>query len=183
MKRNCISNLKLAAAATCMLLACNAARAESNVSDIKLTDLRAGGIYVTNSNGNSGSGIVSWNPSYVIDESWSVGANVGVSSIKGKANKSLLLTDFGISAGYKIDPTWSVELGAGSQTWTDVAAASTITLNGLYSFGAAPLFGYFDRAYAGFTSVDQKAATTEVQIGLTMSFGSEAKGGANVTQK
>jgi hypothetical protein len=150
------------------------------MTDVDKMDFRASGIYLNNSAGDSFSGELSWNPSYSINPDWTVRGNVGLSPQKG-TSETFIMSEFGLLGGYKINQAWEVEVGAGLQSWSNESTASMVNLNVLWNMGA-PLLGYFERIFAGYSLVNQEKVTNEIKIGVTMTFGSVTKGGVNVTK-
>lgn len=167
-------------AAFCALLLGSSAMADFSMADINHKEFRAGGIYLTNSSGDSFSGVLSWNPSYAINSDWSIRGNVGASALKG-TTETFIMSEYGLLAGYKINSAFEIELGAGMQNWSNESTASMMNLNVLWNMGA-PVLGLFDRVFAGYTTVNQDTKTTELKLGVTITFGSTNTGGSDVTK-
>jgi len=147
------------------------ASASAAMENVRYLDFRTNGIYVTNSTGNSGSLEVSWNPSYELNSSWSLRGLVGVASLKGE-DGTLMMSEYGVMAAYDFMPKWEIELGGGIQSWSGEDTSPMIMTNVLKTL-EAPLFGYVDRVFAGFSQVSHDESTSVFKVGVTASFGAK----------
>lgn len=163
-------------AAACALLVGSSAFAEFKMDDIKLTEFRANGIYSSNTTGNTTSGELGWFPSYSIHSDWSVRGFLGLSPFKGTAD-TYVMSEFGILGGYKINPQLEVELGAGIQAGKSTSA-SMITSNVLWSL-EKPFMGYVEKIFAGYSSVSFDVPSSQIKLGIILTFGSSKNGVAS----
>lgn len=145
-----------------------AARAEG----FSYMDFRANGLMVNNSTGDSFSGELSWHPSYEVAADWKVVGLVGFAPLKGDG-ETIIMSEFGVAANYAFLPSWSAELGLGSQAWSGNSSVSSSMVNANVFWGFdQPFFGLVDKLFVGVSSVNHEKKTTEIKVGVTFSMAS-----------
>ena len=169
--RNFIDPMKGVICTSVIALTVLSAPVFAAIENLSYLDFRTNGIFVTNSTGNSGSIEVSWNPSYELNSDWSVRGLVGAASLKGE-DGTLMMTEYGVMGAYDFMPTWEVELGAGIQSWSGQETSPMIATNVLKTL-EAPLLGYVDRVFAGFSQVSHEESTSVFKVGVTATFGAK----------
>ena len=144
----------------------------AHAEDFRYLDFRANGLMVNNSTGDTFSGEASWHPSYAFGSDWKAVGIVGLAPLKGES-ETIILSEFGVAASYTFLPAWTAELGVGMQSWSGKAAVSSSMLNAnvLWSLGE-PFMGYVDKVFAGYSMVNHEEKTSEIKVGVTVTFGS-----------
>ena len=133
---------------------------------------RVNGFFATNSSGNSLSPELSWNPSYSLNEKWNLRGIVGAAAVKG-VDESILMTEYGVMAAYKVMPTWEIEAGAGMQSWAGEDTSPMFSANVIKTL-PEKYAKYIDGVFAGYSMVSHEEATSVFKVGVTLNFG-EAK--------
>ncbi|MCM2277374.1 MAG: hypothetical protein NDJ89_04805 [Oligoflexia bacterium] len=154
---------------------------------LSLLEFRTNGIFATNETGETYSGQLGWNPSYLLSESLTLRGNVGGSVFKGALAEKFLVLDFGALAGYAISPALEAELGAGIQNWSSRGTWFCATGTVSWNFEQR-LLNLVDRVFAGYSRVFQTSASNEFRLGIGISFYSlkgagetvASEGGSNV---
>lgn len=175
-KSNRSSMIRKVAVVAFALFTADVTLADFKQENFRFLEIRGNGIYSSNATGSTASGEVSWMPTYLINNDWSVRGFVGVSSFKGTTD-TYLMSEYGILGGYKINPQWEVELGAGMQAGKSTSAGMG-TVGVLWSLGA-PVLGCIEKVFAGYSAVSFNSPTSQIKVGVALNFGANNNGVAN----
>jgi hypothetical protein len=137
-----------------------------------LLNFRFANIWAIRNRTNTGSFIGSWDPVIQPWKRFNFGVSLGVTqfeseTVAGRSADTFLVFEYGVSASYYLSRIFLPELVIGAQTWNESGASSTdplIAVNLNFLFKKRP-FGYLDRVYGGFGSLQVSGGSTNILRG------------------
>ena len=135
---------------------------------LEFWQFRLGGIYATNTSGETYSGQLTWNPELHLGKLFSLIGNLGASYFKSNLDTKFTVVDYGGILGINLGKL-TLEGQAGIQSWTNRKSYTLVGGGLTYRFVGRKL-GLFDRIFVGYNTLLDSGDTKEIKAGIGFSF-------------
>ncbi len=145
----------------------------SSCSSWVLLQFRAGGLGVVQTTGGYiYTGVISWNPTFEFNRTWSLTGQLGATLYKTTTASMFAVFDYGAMLGFRPESLtpWGLQAGMTLQTWVGTATAPIYLVNVTYAL-PSKLLGLVSELYLGYGhQVLNGLPNHQIRLGATMSF-------------